>query len=677
MWKYEWKKLWKNRVIVWMLFGCFVMNGAALLWNAQQFDEERRCFPKNLHQVYEELALLEEAEKLPYLAKQLELVEPIHDIEEEETYLRRGALNTVLSSVLELQNYAEYLQEMEQQAKRLSQSALFADKDSYSKRNAEKIPERYAHLKNIVPKAIDSTGLQLSMESKMTDGIAIVIVLLLAFSFFTMEREEGTMAFIRSVRYGGKPLGVQKIVATLSGGVIGIFLLYLQNFLMMGFGFGLGDVTEWIQSMEGYLASPWKIKIIDYIVLFFIGKMVAVLVVSMIILFLCLRGKTILQTVVMLLGVGMIEYACYVGIASNSWLSIWKRCNLFSLMNIEKFFETYENVNLFGYPVSSILLCTLFGIGIFLICFLGSVKSYEKVSRMEYAQKKVRKSFKKHTRGHSLIGYEMKKLLLVNGAGVVMILFLVGQTLYLQNTQTYFSLDELYYKKYLQEMSGSMTLEKMTWLETEERRIRDLEKKEFSPEVERQLLCKPAFEQIKSQAERIGKQGVFLDEIGFSYLLDRKKFLLRMGMTCGMVLLAFFNMFMIETMSGMDTLWNTVPNGRRRIWIRKWGVAIGLICVFTVCSEGLFLWHGIKEQSLTGCAEQIRYLCGYENYGRVTIQMYCFIRGMIRILAGVGTLGVISLVSKKVKNGATVLLVAGGIVGSVYIALVMGIMGVS
>lgn len=70
MWKYEWKKLWKNRVIVGMLFGCFVMNGAALLWNAQQFDEERRCFPQELHQVYEELALLEEAEKLPYLAKQ-------------------------------------------------------------------------------------------------------------------------------------------------------------------------------------------------------------------------------------------------------------------------------------------------------------------------------------------------------------------------------------------------------------------------------------------------------------------------------------------------------------------------------------------------------------------------------------------------------------------------------
>lgn len=674
MWKYEWKKLWKNRVIVWMLFGCFVMNGVALLWNAQQFDEERRCFPQDLHQVYEELAPLEEIDKIPYLLQELEKVEPTKDIEEEKTYLRRGALNTVLFSVQETQNYAGYLQEMEQQAKRMSKSALFADKDSYSKRNAEKIPERYAHLKYIAPKTTDSTGLLLATESKMTDGIAIAIVLLLAFSFFTMEREEGTMAFVRSVRYGGKPLGIQKIIATLSGGVIGVFLLYLQNFLMMGIRFGLGDVTEWIQSVEGFLASPWKIKIIDYIVLFFIGKMLAAAVVSMVITFLCLRGKIILQTVAMILGVGLVEYVCYEGIASNSWLSIWKRCNLFSLMNVETFFKTYENVNLFGYPVSAVLLCTLFGIGIFLLCLLGSVKSYEKVSRMEYAQKKVRKSFKKHTRGHSLIGYEMKKLLLVNGAGVVMILFLVGQTLYLQNIKTYFSLDELYYKKYLQEMSGSMTSEKMTWLEMEERRIRDLEKKEPSPEVERQLLCKPAFEQIKDQAERIGEQGVFLDEIGFSYLLDRKNFLLRIGITCGMALLAFFNMFMMEMMSRMDTLWNTVPNGRKRILIRKWGVAIGIICVFTVCSEGLFLWHVIKEQSLTGCAEQIRYLWGYENYGRVTIQMYCFIRCIIRILAGIGTLGVIASVSKKVKNGATVLLVAGGILGSVFIALFVWIM---
>ena len=54
-------------------------------------------------------------------------------------------------------------------------------------------------------------------------------------------------------------------------------------------------------------------------------------------------------------------------------------------------------------------------------------------------------------------------------------------------------------------------------------------------------MCKPAFEQIKGQAERIGEQGVFLDEIGFSYLLDRKNFLLRIGITCGMALLAFFS----------------------------------------------------------------------------------------------------------------------------------------
>ena len=92
----------------------------------------------------------------------------------------------------------------------------------------------------------------------------------------------------------------------------------MQNFLIMGIRFGLGNVTEWIQSLEGFLASPWKIKIIDYIVLLFIGKMLAVLVVSMVIVFLCLQGKTILQTVAMLLGVGVIEYACHVGIASNS-----------------------------------------------------------------------------------------------------------------------------------------------------------------------------------------------------------------------------------------------------------------------------------------------------------------------------------------------------------------------
>ena len=183
------------------------------------------------------------------------------------------------------------------------------------------------------------------------------------------------------------------------------------------------------------------------------------------------------------------------------------------------------------------------------------------------------------------------------------------------------------------------------------------------------LQCKPAFDQVKMQAERIGKKGVFLNEIGFNYLFDKATFIGRTGLLLLIIMLAFFQTFVMEQIAGMDTVWNTIPEGRKKIQRRKWVILIVSVLLLSVFIEGMFIVHGVKGQQLSGLSEQIKYISAFEGFGNMPIAVYLFLRWVFECLAGIGGLIVIAGVSKKVKNTATVLLVSGGIAGLFYLCM--------
>ncbi len=209
----------------------------------------------------------------------------------------------------------------------------------------------------------------------------------------------------------------------------------MENFLIIGNMYGFGNLNRPIQSVDGFIGSAWKINAGQYFLLFFCGKLFAAAVFVGVIIWICLRGKNILRTSIALILLTGIEWALYTGISPNSWLSIlrwcnlfsfirtenffqtyetvnlfsypvssvivlytgispnsWlsilRWCNLFSFIRTENFFQTYETVNLFSYPVSSVIVCSITGAILFLLCIVQSILCYEKVSRGEYAQKK-------------------------------------------------------------------------------------------------------------------------------------------------------------------------------------------------------------------------------------------------------------------------------------------------
>ena len=665
MWKYEWKKLLGNKAILSMIIGCFLLNGFLVFRQGTQYDEEKRSSPDNIHRIYEEMDSIEN--KQEWLQKEIEKEENAEDM---GNYARRSALIYVLESVEEVENYDGYLENIKIQAKRISRSALFSDTDSFSKRNARQIPKKYDKFEGMTLEVADSQGALLATQSEMTDVLFVVLAVLLTYFFISMEREEGTLAFVRCTKNGGRELGVRKIAIILAGSLVGMLLLYVQNFIIMANLYGFGNLGRPVQSVNGFIGSAWKINLGQYFLLFLCGKLFVACVFVGVITWICLKGKNILRTSVVLVLLVGVEWVFYAKIPSNSWLGILKWCNLFSFIRTENFFQTYETVNLFSYPVSSVIVCSIAGGILFIICIVQSILCYEKVSWGEYAQKKEKKKREgRQTKGHGIFFYEFRKVMWINGAGVVLLLFTIGYFMTVSGEKIYFSQDELYYKHYLKELEGEMTAEKTEFIQKEDERIKKLEESEESFDKERMLQCKPAFDQVKMQAERIGEKGVFLNEIGFNYLFDKTTFIGRTGLLLLIIMLAFFQTFVMEQIAGMDTVWNTIPEGRKKIQRRKWVILIVSVLLLSIFIEGMFIVHGVKGQQLSGLSEQIKYISAFEGFGNMPIAVYLFLRWGFECLAGIGGLIVIAGVSKKVKNTATVLLVSGGIAGLFYLCM--------
>lgn len=651
LWEFEWKKLWKNKIICTLMLGCIFLNLVLVYRQTQGYREETHCFPQSIKAVYAEMARYPEEKQMEWLSKEIERAE-----KEEMEYERRSALSHVMRNMQEVYGYQSYLMEVQRQNALMSESALFSETDSFSKRNAQQISGKYKYLYGLTLQAENPQGVLLATESKMTDICLVVLIVLLAYFFICMEREDGTMAFARTTRYGTKILGKTKTAAVIVGSMAGALILYGSNYVLAEICYGFGDIGRWIQSVQGYLTSPWRIRVYEYLFLFLLGKMAAAAVIASVVLLIALRGKSILKTSVMLLGVTIAEYGMYGLIPEHSSLDILKKCNLFYLMRTEKFFDNYATVNLFGYPVSSLLLCSVTGIFVAVSAVFLSIISYEKVSKSEYTERKARKRTRKPLR----FGYECYKIFWVQGAAVIMLLFLAMQVWTYSDEKVYFSLDELYYKNYMKQLEGDVTEEKLKFIKEEGWRIRTLK-------TEEELRCQSAYLWVRGQTQRIGKEGVFLNEVGYLKLLDRKEQMNNMGKLLVVFVLSFHAVFIVEETSGMSSIWNTIPNGRKKIRRKKWILLTGCVIFLCLASDLIFIGYRMKAQKIASLQVPICYLPGFESWKNVTVSEYLAGGCLLKVLAGMLTGSLIAKVSEKAKNATTVLLLSGGVTGAAYL----------
>lgn len=694
LWRFECRKLWKNKAVCGLIFGCFLLNGILLYWNTKNYDADSRCFPDAVKEVYTEL------QRVPRIGTEIWLNYELENIDRtiaglegvvdaDEAYERRNALNHVLENVQAVYGYEDYLEGIEEQADLISSSALFGGGDLFSRRNAKLIPEKYCGLHGLQMKVENPQGVLLATESRMTDLILVILIILLAYFFFCMEREEGTMAFVRHTRYGGRRLGCTKAAVIFTGSLSAALILYGINFAIAWAVYGFGDIGRWIQSVEGYTACPWKIPLWEYFLLFLLAKLAASAVTAGVVIWIAVCGKNLMRTSIALLGITAVEYGFYAMIPPHSWLDILKQCNLFYFMGTEGFFKSYETVNVFCYPVSSVLVCAVAGAVVLAFTVFKISASYERVSQGEYAQKNAGKQLRageKRLKGHSLLYYEAYKILWVSGAGILMVVFLVFQFAVCSGEKTYFTLDELYYKNYIQKLEGEVTKEKLDFIREEDRRIAGIEqdlcsleengegmsgeeKQEKRLMLDRQLLCQSAFHQVKEQAQRIGAKGIFLNEVGYGRLLDAGWQVRLAGELMFILILSFHSAFIVEKTARMPSVWNTMPGGKKKIQKRKWLLIATGTAVLCISADAMFCLYCMMHQGIVCLNCPIRYLPGFESWRHITVGGYLAGLCGLKILGGMIACKGIEKISQRTQNATTVLLTAESIAAVCYLLL--------
>lgn len=151
-------------------------------------------------------------------------------------------------------------------------AAAFSGSGSVSALKAQILIKRYGLMKETECAA----GNFLSFEKFFSDEkiyFAIILVLFLLLHFFVIsEREKGMEPFLYAAKNGAGRLYGAKL---LSVGIVfsGIFCFFMiSEFLLLAFLYGTGDWNAFVQSMDGYIDVPYRLTVLQYLIVFSVWR---------------------------------------------------------------------------------------------------------------------------------------------------------------------------------------------------------------------------------------------------------------------------------------------------------------------------------------------------------------------------------------------------------------------
>ena len=288
-------------------------------------------------------------------------------------------------------------------------------------------------------------------------------------------------------------------------------------------------------------------------------------------------------------------------IPATSRLNVIKYANLASLLQTNELLGNYRNLYWFGAPIGLPLVewtaAVLYGGALgFGFCWVFACAQLLPAAKRGFAL-----GLRHKTRATSVYKEEARKLLVLNGAALVLAAF-VGFGIYQGVTaESYIGPDEIYYAYYMKHISGPFTQESYDWLEQQG--------EEFAPmlEVQRKvaagelssdaMLAFSSLQQKYSVYSRIINQNInhYLKEhpgawlvyesgykelFGFTGNADVQDTLLA-GLACA---ICFSGLFAMERRGGMETILCTTPLGRRRTVRAKLAVSAGVAVLIAAAS---------------------------------------------------------------------------------------------
>ena len=492
--------------------------------------------------------------------------------------------------------YTDFLDSVQTKANQLAGISIFQnDETGYDLKNIEVTAAVYAGLGETAIDYYPQKGLYTAISYAFTDLILLASMLVLALLLVRQERDSGLLSLVRSLPGGRLQTALAKLGAFALSLLAVLALLYGVNLAYCAATFGLGPLTRTIQSVPALMRCTMQITVGQYLFRFLLAKWAGAFVMGLWVMLAALVARRAAAGWAAALAGPLVMFGIRAAIPATSRLNVIKYANLASLLQTNELLGNYRNLYWFGSPIGLPLVewtaAVVYGGALgFGFCWV-----FARAQLLSAAKRGFLLGLRHKTHATSIYKEEARKLLLLNGAALVLAAF-AGFGIYQGVTaESYIGPDEIYYAYYMKHISGPFTQESYDWLEQQG--------EEFAPLLEGNSAASGVpydvfslrqkyivYNQIINQninyylKEHPGAwlvyESGYRELFGFAGDADVQDTLLA-GLACA---LCFSGLFSMERRGGMETILCTTPLGRKRTVRAKLAVSAGVAVLIAAAS---------------------------------------------------------------------------------------------
>lgn len=518
-----------------------------------------------------------------------------------------AAINELIEQLNTISSYPQFIGSMEKKAQSMESVSIFAKKDTFAYRNIQKTVLDFNDLKQLSLELGQEEGIIAVSRFAFTDYFLLLFILILSVFLFAEERETGLLTILKSTTNGRLKLAGSKLLVLLLSTLFLFVIFYGGNLFSAKDRFGFGDTGRFIQSMASFRDAEMPLTVSHYLIVLFLLKLFALLLFAVITTLLFTLFSNTKLAFLINGGILACSYLAYSFIYPTSYLNPLKYLNIFSFLDSYQMIAYYNNLNLFGYPVSRLSSSISLIGGLIILCILTYLWIFSKSGSKNCSLNPA--LFKRKSGNHlsngsvHLWNHELFKILFSNkGLLLLLLAFLLGLQ-YLDRSELFYTDEQYYYEYYARQLSGNLDGSKNSFLENEQQRFdhlsvdinslleqynnHEISKEDYrnkSLELSEFAKFYPGFQTVKQQYELLsGLQEQkdislhFISTIPSSYIFEDSNRDLLLGLLYSVFLiLCLCNLFCSEYKNGMINLIRSTKNGRGKLFFKKSFIAYAI-----------------------------------------------------------------------------------------------------
>ena len=448
LFKHEFIKVWKNKKFIAFFIVMFILN-IGMLWYST-LENDYKPSLSSYRKLEDKLNGFNDNEKLDYAESYYNGLTEESNFEFTDSYEKeKTLLKEVINELKIVCGYNEFLHKTQVEGENISDISIFnsSSGNNYSNKNIEKTVKDYSELQGIEPNFQSGKWIEVATEFYITDILIILMVCLIIYISIFYEKEKNLHAVIRVSKYGKLHTAICKLMAFQLSCIIITVIFYGGNLVYSFVNLSIPNLSYTIQSIAIFSTTTLKISISIYLLIFLISKAIVFIIIGNIMLLIAIMSCYIFIPYISIGFIMVASYTMWKVIIPTSKYAIFKYLNLVGLLDINKVFGEYLNINILNAPINLYKLWLIFVIAFLALINIAIVIAYCRIKKISVRSINFkRKKFSPHT---SLFKHELYKILIMKKGILIIVLFIMATAYLYTNNSYYISGGELKYNQYM------------------------------------------------------------------------------------------------------------------------------------------------------------------------------------------------------------------------------------